>query len=242
MARATTERAAPAPVAAAKRGAPTGRRKRWGLIALGVVVAAAVILLGYIVYGTHVLAVRTITVRGATIVSISDVTAAAQVPLGTPLARVDVGAVKRRVEALPRVASAQVRRGWPHDLVIVVHEYTPAAVTLIGGQWQLVDPSGVAFMPAGHTTTLPQVQGSSDAARAACIVVARSLPTSVSRYVTMVRATRPDQVELVLTPSGFVKWGDTSQPKAKAQVLVPLLNLPAKIYDVSVPSAPTVTR
>jgi cell division protein FtsQ len=231
----TTE---PADLSAARRS----RRMRWWLIAAGVLVAAAVIGLAYLVYGTHVLAVRTIIVRGATVVKVQDILTAADVPIGTPLARVDVGAVRNRVEALPRVSTVEVRRGWPHQLVIVVHEYTPVAVTMSGGKWFMVDPSGIAFMPAPKVSGLPQVQGSSIPARAAAIVVAKSLPRSISRYVELTRAKRADQVELLLSDKSVVLWGDTGQAANKAQVLLPLLAVPAKKYDVSVPSAPSVTR
>jgi cell division protein FtsQ len=127
-------------------------------------------------------------------------------------------------------------------LVIVVHEFTPVAVTMSGGKWFLVDPSGVPFMPAPKLSTLPQVQGNDQASRAAAIVVAKGLPRSISRYVTLTRAKRADQVELLLSDKSVVLWGDTSQAAKKAQVLIPLLALSAKRFDVSVPSAPTVTH
>lgn len=215
---------------------------RWGLIAVGVLLAGAVVGLAYLVYGTHVLGVRTITVSGATVVKVSDILQRADVPIGTPLARVDVGEVRTRLERLPRVSSVTVRRGWPHTLVIIVREYTPVAVTLRSGNWFVVDPSGVPFMPAGKSTTLPQVQGSDNASRAAAIEVARVLPRGISRYVVLTRARRPDEVQLLLSDKTVVVWGDTSQTASKTQVLLRLMPVQAKKYDVSVPTAPTITR
>ena len=218
------------------------RRMRWWLVGMGVLLAASVVAAAYVVYGTGVLAVRTISVRGATLVSQQDVINAADVPIGTPLARVDVAAVRARIEALPRVATAVVRRGWPHELVIVLHEYRPVAVTQVLGKWYVVDPSGVAFMAAPHTTTMPQVQGNNNDSRAAAITVFNQLPPSLRKHVVFVQAHRPDQVEIVLTKNELINWGDTTQASVKLQVLTPLMALPAKEYDVSVPSAPTVTR
>jgi len=236
----TSTRSAPAPAdLSVKR---RSKRMRWGLIAAGVLLAGVVVGLAYLVYGTHVLAVKTISVRGASVVKVSDILQKADVPIGTPLARVDVGEVKARLEKLPRVASVTVRRGWPHTLVIIVQEYTPVAVTMRGGNWFVVDPSGVPFMPAGKTTTLPQVQGSDNASRAAAIEVARSLPRGITRYVVLTRAQRPDQVQLLLSDKTVVVWGDTSQTASKTQVLLRLMPVPAKKYDVSVPSAPTITH
>jgi cell division protein FtsQ len=97
-------------------------------------------------------------------------------------------------------------------------------------------------MPAGTTTTLPQVQGSDNASRAAAIEVARSLPRGINRYVVLTRAQRPDQVQLLLSDKAVVVWGDTSQTASKTQVLLRLMPVPAKKYDVSVPSAPTITH
>ena len=50
---------------------------------------------------TGVLVVRSVTVTGTHLLAPAQVIAAADVPLGTPLLRVDAGAVTRRVEAIP---------------------------------------------------------------------------------------------------------------------------------------------
>ena len=68
---------------------------------------------GWALLGNRVFVVRSVTVTGTHLVSAAQVIAAADVPLGTPLLRVDAGAVTRRVEAIPQVASATVTEDWP---------------------------------------------------------------------------------------------------------------------------------
>ena len=70
--------------------------------------------------------------------------AGADVPLGTPLSRVDAGAVTRRVEAIRQVASATVSVDWPDHVAIAVTERVPVmAVRMAHGGYDLVDPAGV---------------------------------------------------------------------------------------------------
>ncbi len=83
--------------------------------------------------------------------------AAADVPLGTPLMRVDPGAVTRRVEAIRQVASATVSEDWPDHLTIAVTERVPVlAVRMAGGGYDLVDPAGVIVSyPKAKPRALP---------------------------------------------------------------------------------------
>ncbi len=65
--------------------------------------------------------------------------------MGTPLARLDTDEVADRVRALPSVASVDVRRSWPHTLVIEVTERTPVAVVAATDGFVVLDASGVVF-------------------------------------------------------------------------------------------------
>ena len=95
-------------------------RRRWLLRGAALGVAALLGLAVWLVGWSSVLGVRQVVVRGAAQVQPSLVQQKAAVPLGTPLARVDLGAVRARVEAIPSVASAQVRRQWPNTLLVQV--------------------------------------------------------------------------------------------------------------------------
>ena len=65
--------------------------------------AVALGLLGWVLYGTSLLGVREISVSGSHISGPDAVRAAAAVPLGTPLARLDIDEVADRIRALPSV-------------------------------------------------------------------------------------------------------------------------------------------
>jgi cell division protein FtsQ len=65
--------------------------------------------------------------------------------------------------------------------------------------------------------------------------VVSALPTPIRRHVERVRATSPDDVDLVLTSGRTVTWGSATDDVEKARVLRVLLRRPARHYDVSVP-------
>ncbi|MEZ5115596.1 MAG: FtsQ-type POTRA domain-containing protein [Candidatus Nanopelagicales bacterium] len=99
------------------------------MVALVALAAAALAALGtWVVLGSDLLAVHDVRVEGVSSIPADRVRAVADVPVGTPLARVDVDAVVARVAALPEVAGVEVRRGWPRSLVVVVREREPVAV------------------------------------------------------------------------------------------------------------------
>ncbi len=101
-------------------------RRRLRILLTAVCVASA-IGIAWLVVQSPLLAVDTINVRGTTQESQAAVRAAAGVHTGAALLFVDTGAVARRVEALPWVASAKVDRGLPNDLTITVVERAPVA-------------------------------------------------------------------------------------------------------------------
>src|SRR5690242_11484792 len=101
-----------------------------GLAAAAVLAGAATILLVTPLFG-----VSDVRVVGARLVTAAEVRAAAHVPPGTPLARVDAAAVSRRVARLAPVATATVIRHWPRTLVVRVVERTAVAVVPAGRRY-----------------------------------------------------------------------------------------------------------
>ncbi|HEY3722015.1 MAG TPA: FtsQ-type POTRA domain-containing protein [Acidimicrobiia bacterium] len=104
-----------------------GRRRLH--ILLTVVCVASAIGIAWLVVQSPLLAVRTVNVAGTSRESQAAVRSAARVKDGSALLFVDTGAVARRVEALPWVASARVSRELPNDLTITVVERVPVAWT-----------------------------------------------------------------------------------------------------------------
>ena len=208
------------------------------LAAAGVVAAA-----GWVLFGSPLLAVRSVTVSGTHLVPQSEVLAESGVVPGTPLIRVNTAQAAARIERIAQVSSAQVTRSWPNRLVIVVRERTPVLVLPAygGGGYDLADADGVVLMrvarrPAGlplYPTVAPDgaLRGNPDLAAAAAVL--SELPAPVRRSVISVTAPAPDQVTLRLAGGITVLWGDTGQAGVKAQELTVLMRSHLHYYDVS---------
>ncbi len=222
------------------------RRTRLTVTLSVVAVVVLVCLGGWLLLGTSVLGVQTVTVSGTERLDPATVRAVAAVPAGEPLATLDAGAVAARLEKLPVVRSVEVDRRWPRTVAIVVHERVAAAVQQRGPAFALVDRSGVVFdqvdrRPNGLPLVSAPVDAGPSALRAALDVL-DVLPASVAGEVRQVRATGPDDVRLQLSKGRTVVWGSAERGARKAAVLAVLLTRKASVYDVSAPDAPTTTR
>jgi cell division protein FtsQ len=215
----------------------TRRTTRWVVL---VVVVTLVALGVWVVWFSSLLAVKEVRILGAVEVSADSVRQAAAVPARVPLARVDVTGIEQRVGAIPRVASVEVRRGWPDVLVVVVSERTPLAVTRDGSAWTYLDVTGARFgtvnaVPAG----MPKVSAANENALASALGVYAALPRSLATRVSTVAAKSRDNVVLTLADGTTVQWGNPDESERKAAVLQSLLKVKAASYDVSAPDLPT---
>lgn len=227
------------------------RRRRWVRVLLAVLGVAMLGTLVWLVWFSSVLAVRDVEVSGRTTLKQSQVLDAAQVPVGRPLARVDVDAIDQRVSALDRVDSVSVTRSWPHAVSIDVVERTPVVWARIGGQVRGIDRNGIAYRsydspPDGLLEATIDIADARDRlqtaeAVAAVVVLIRDRDRSLRQDVESVSARSKDSIELTLTRGRTVVWGSDSDGRRKLQVLEPLLRLDASRYDVSAPDQPTTT-
>ncbi|HEY4018082.1 MAG TPA: FtsQ-type POTRA domain-containing protein [Pseudonocardiaceae bacterium] len=227
-------------------GPPTRRRallRRWValLVLLGLVVITVTVLF------TPVLGVRTVDVSGTQALSPDQVRLAAEVPLGTPLIRLDTDAIKTRVSVLSRVGSVDVVRVWPSTIVIEVTEREPVATFNGPGGVHLVDATGddyatVATAPPGlPTITVPHIAPNDPATQAAFAVLA-VVPAPLRPALVNVAAQTPGSVTFSLNTGKTVIWGDAGNAGQKGAVLAALLSQPGKIYDVSAPDLPTISK
>jgi cell division protein FtsQ len=218
---------------------PRRRRGRIVRVLLLVLAAAAVAVIVWAVWFSRLFAVDQVRVIGVDGARADAVLAAAAIPTGVPLARLDTAPAERALAAVPWIASAEVRRGWPHEVVLAIVPRVPIAITTQG---RGVDAAGVAFdvdgaAPAG----LPQVDASGASLPEAMAVIAE-LPADLARRVASVSATTIDDVTLHLRSGVLVRWGSSDQGPFKAQVLAALMRRPAQMYDVSAPEVPTTYR
>ncbi|GAA1792242.1 FtsQ-type POTRA domain-containing protein [Planosporangium flavigriseum] len=212
------------------------------LVALGAVVLLAII--GAVVYTTPLLGVAGIRVTGARLVTADQVRAAARVAPGTPLVRVDVDVVARRVGGLPPVSRVTVSRSWPRTLVIRVVERTPAAVVPMGDRYAIVDGTGTVFdsapvPPAGLPVLKLRTPGRDDSATRAALTVLAALPPGLREPMAALVADSPARIRLELRDGRQIVWGDATQNDEKARVALTILGNGQKVTDVSAPSVVT---
>jgi cell division protein FtsQ len=209
---------------------------------------ALVLLIGaggvWTVYDTRVLDVRAVAVDGANVLTPDEVRAAAAVPIGSALARVDTAGVERRVRALKPVATVEVSRAWPHTLTISVHERVAVAVVARGSTFLLLDRSGLAYTvaehrPSGLTLLDLRTPAPGDRATIAALSTIAALPPAIRHQLISISAPTGAQVTLVLAAGRTVFWGDADNSAAKAVVATALLARPGKRIDVSAPDVVT---
>ena len=132
----------------ARRPGPSGRPgppwMGWKAVFFGLIAVAIVAAAAWALLGSRFLIVRSVRVTGVgPAVSRAQVIAAAQIPPGLPLIRVNTSAVAHRVGAIRQVQSAQVSRDWPHTIVISIRLRTPVFAVAAPGGYALVDAFGV---------------------------------------------------------------------------------------------------
>jgi cell division protein FtsQ len=226
---------------ARRRWARRLRRLRpflYAALALAVVGGAV-----WLVFYSSVVTVRQVAVDGNQTVSSVRVRAVAKTPMGLQLARVDLGAIRARVETIPAVKSVSVSRSWPHTVAISVTERTPVAVVDRGAGLQAVDEDGVLFGSyARRPDNLPLVVTAPDVkaeALAEAAHVVTSLRSDIAAKVDRVEVETVDRIRLHLVGGRTVMWGSAENSDQKAAVLAVLLGQDAQEIDVSVPGRPT---
>ena len=212
---------------------------RWVLVGLGVAVVAAV---GYVVGFSPVLAVARVSITGTDVTTPEEVSAAAAVPLGTPLIRLDVDAIAERVAGLPPVAQVSVSRRWPDTVDIGITERQARLAIESGTGYLIADSAGVVFdtaksLPKGLVRVQADPNDQQTLVDAA--VVYSSLSAATAKQVASIQARGRDSITLRLRDGARVFWGSADQSELKAQVIDVLLEEGGSVFDVSAPAYPT---
>lgn len=210
---------------------------------VGVLVAALIAGAVWLVGFSSVFAVARVEINGVEVLSTDEVSAAAAVPMGTPMARVDLDQIRERVAALPPVREVEVTRTLPDLIVITVTERTPFyAVEQNGAEgYLLVDAEGIAYTEV--TSPPPELMVATAASAdllAEIAVVVGDLTPDLRDLVRSISAETRDSIELKLTKGRTVVWGSSEQGPLKAQVLDVLLKEKGTVYNVSAPERPAV--
>jgi cell division protein FtsQ len=223
------------------------RRLTWIVTGSVLVVLAAMVAVA--VY-SPLLALRTIQVDGASRVKASEVHSAVDGQLGTPLALVDYGTIKRELSAFPLIRSFVTETVPPDTLIIHIVERAPVGSVASSSGFDLVDPAGVVIQSASERpkgVPLIDIGGkpASSPAFKAVVEVLLALPTPIARKVQSATAQTKDDVTLVLAGVGQrVVWGSAERSTLKARVLEELVatqNPRHRVeYDVTAPLSPVI--
>jgi cell division protein FtsQ len=217
-------------------------RRKW---IIAVVVALAVLAGAVVtVFFAPLFAVRTVRVEGNTLATADEVRAAAGVTVGEPMSRVRTNIVEANVKKLPVVQSVSVSRSWPHTVVVKITEVGLVYQRQDGDQYQWIDAAGDVFRTGSERLAVPlaNTPDTSDRTLLKDVgVVAAALPAEVKQNLASITGTSIDMILLTLNDGRQIVWGSSDDSALKAQVIVPLLATPGRVYDVSAPTAPAIT-
>jgi cell division protein FtsQ len=223
------------------RGRPPIPHRRLILGAGAAVLLAAVIV--WLLAFSSVFAARNVTVRGVHQLSAAQVRHAAAIDPGTPLLRLNSGAVAHRVQRLPDVAAARVSTSFPSTVVITVTERTPVGYVHADGGYTLVDTTGLQYRTVhakpGNLPLFVVPKGADSRTTGGAVArVAAALPKSLLHRVTSIQALDPDAITLLLTDNRIVRWGSAAHSAQKARILPTLLRQHGTQFDVTNPDLP----
>jgi cell division protein FtsQ len=218
------------------------RRTTWFVLTLLVLAAGALVAVAVF---SPLLALRTITVDGASRLNAATLEKAVDGQLGTPLALLSYDKITHELAAFRLIRSYSTEIVPPDTLVIHVVERTPVGAIQGANSFDLVDPAGVTVessktRPAGYPLIQlggGQIDGPGFASMAQVLL---ALPPAVLTKVDTITAQTHDDVTLTLSGSNQrVVWGSSDDSDAKARVLAELIALHAGSgageYDVSAP-------
>lgn len=223
---------------------PEADRSRRPRLTIALVIAAIVVVLAggtWAVAFSSLLGAKTITVTGVHTLTADQVRTTARIPAGAALIRLDQGAVTRRVESLPEVATARVRLRYPNTVVITVTERVAVGYVTDGSGFGLVDHDGRQFRTVATTPPalphfiFPAGKQSEPTGAAIASVAAALSGTPVLVQLTSIQAMTPDDLVLLLRDGRTVTWGSADRNADKARVLPALLAQPGRAFDVTNP-------
>ncbi len=227
------------------------RRRRDQLVTVSLGALLAIVLLGFGIVRSPLLAVDRVSLVGVSQVQQQALTGLLAVDEGANVLDVDLGVLEEQAESLPWVAVATARRRLPSTIEVRVAVNRPVASAVVGEVRYLLDAEGVAVesMPAdagggistrGAVADLPTIvltdpplvgEPQADPQVRDLAVVAASMPKALQEWITGYRAAGTDEVDALLTvptPGGPVEFvahlGRAEQVRVKAASLAALVD------------------
>jgi cell division protein FtsQ len=239
-------------------GEGPGRSRRWWPWLVGGVVG--LVVLGAGAAASPVLDVDAVAVHGVSGRRAAQVREALGIHRGSAMAALDGGAAAHRVEDLPWVRSASVRRSWPSRVVVDVQERAPVAALAGTGRWLLVDGDGRRLARVRQVPTgLVVIEGLGaqgrpgtkvDGAAKGAVELSRRLPPAVKFRLPRVQVDGDGRLSVVLRIEGerdaTATIGRPEELRDKALSLATVLESVdlrgVSQIDLRIPGAPVLTR
>lgn len=114
------------------------RRKTGGILLLILLFIIAVT----VTLTLPILNISSVTVTGNAQVTAEEIMATGAVPIGTNIYRVSMKKAKEKIEAIPYILTAEVKRKFPARVSIVVAERQEAAAVVCPGGYAIIDKTG----------------------------------------------------------------------------------------------------
>ena len=135
------------------------RRRRWRIFRFSFLVAVVLVSAAiWITWFSSVLVIRKVEVSGVSGILVNRVLAAADVPIGLQMAKLDTGTINSGIAALPWVQASAVVRAWPRGVVLIVQPRV--AIAELEGSSAGVASDGAVFVPPEPLQPgLPKIRG-----------------------------------------------------------------------------------
>lgn len=219
------------------------RLNRFKKISISTAVVLFVGGLIWLFYFSNFLVVKKITVVGELQHTTAEaVVSEVDIRNGVPLARLDQKAIQKSLAGITSVATVEVRRVWPSEVVLAVTERTPIAISKSATGWMLVDAEGIEFGSLSQRPSeLVEVSAKTNLALVAATEVVPNIPVWMKSELLLVQAESANDLRFLLKENRLVRFGNSQSQVEKFRVLKTLLTIPASVYDVSAPNLP-ITR
>jgi cell division protein FtsQ len=204
-----------------RRATPAQRlRPFWFLIAI---VVALLAIGAYLFSTAHAFYPHTIDVTGNRVVSKDAILGAAQIELNRNIWLQNTAAMTKRIEAIPYIDTAAVRRLLPGAISIDVKERTPFAVLDTGGTRELVDHAMRVLRPATPDDAALPVLIAKNQQDAEALAVALEAAQIAHLEPASLDFDKYGDVEMTMEGGIRVYFGDPSTVAQKVTLVQPIL-------------------
>ncbi|MEI6648222.1 MAG: FtsQ-type POTRA domain-containing protein [Actinomycetes bacterium] len=221
------------------------------------VVLLVVILFGGSIYTlgwSKVLPVKKIQIYGTAHTDVVEQilqSGTARIYVGQPIARVNIHALRSKLNLVPWIGNSLVRRDWLNGIIEVdVTERIPVAqFSPRSGQLMFFDDTGVEFIPIGITPKLPVINFTTSdiEARRSVAILVQQLPADLLAAMRGMTVSSPRSLLMSCTFNTHnfsIEWGAATEMASKVKVLRALLRLPentsATLFNLATVASPVV--